>query len=247
MRYFARICFDGTDFFGWQIQPNQRTIQEEIEQVLQQITQENIHIVGCGRTDAGVHASTYFFHVDVSNSLPENIVYKLNSMLPTSIVIQQMFLVPDDLHARFSADSRSYVYHLHFTKNPFTSRFSYYCFYKQLNVELMQQVVSMLPSIKDFAPLSKRGDEEHTICNIYEAKLLSIEDENRMELHVTANRFLHNMIRRIVGLLISVGRQKLTIEEVNQVLNVGGNFRINFVAPPQGLFLCGVEYNHLNE
>lgn len=248
MRYFVEIAYDGTLFSGWQVQPSKQTVQGEINSILSTILQDAIHVVGCGRTDAGVHASQFYFHFDTVKILPENILYKLNSMLPSSIVAYQIFSVENELHSRFSATKRSYVYHTHFSKNPFQNQFSYYCYYKNLDRHAMQTVVDLLKQTTDFAPLSKfNEDNENTLCTIYSAELLFVEEENRMELHITANRFLHNMIRRIMGLLLSVGRGKLSLTEVKDVLGNTGTFSLNFVAPPQGLFLNGVEYAQLNE
>lgn len=248
MRYFAEIAYDGTDFSGWQVQPSKTTVQGEINRVLSQITQENIHVVGCGRTDAGVHASQFYLHFDTQKVVPDNIAYKLNSMLPENITVYRVFSVEADQHSRFDAARRSYVYHMHFEKNPFLTRFSSYSFYKNLDVVAMQQVAASLINYQDFDTVSKfNEDNQNTLCNIYESKLLVFENENRMELHISANRFLHNMIRRIMGLLISVGRGKISQKEVAEVFSNGGKFGLNFVAPPQGLFLCGVEYPFVND
>ncbi len=240
------MAYDGTDFHGWQVQPDKQTIQGELNKCLQRLCQEDINVVGCGRTDAGVHASSYYCHFDVSQPLPASLVYKLNSLLPKTIVIYDVFEV-DQKHARFDATNRSYVYHSHFAKNPFRERFSWYCYYRDLDWAAMQAVCAVLPKYTDFSSLSKQGNEENSRCTITHMALQINEEEQQMTLHVSANRFLHNMIRRIMGLLISVGRKQTSLQEVHQVLSSGGQFKVNFVAPPQGLFLCGIEYPFLND
>ncbi len=243
MRYFAKISFDGTEFYGWQIQPDKKTIQGETNSVLSKILQENINIVGCGRTDTGVHASEYYFHFDCVADLPEQLIYKMNQMLGQQIVIHEIFPVTDDQHSRFSAVKRSYTYHLHFYKNPFLQRFSTYCYYKDLNIDLMQKVALSLTDYTDFEALSKTSTEQnHSLCTIYSSCLIYHESENRLEFKITANRFLHNMIRRIIGLLLNVGRGKISVQEVERVLKNQEQFRLNSVAAPQGLFLSAVDY-----
>lgn len=247
-RFFLEIAFDGTDFHGWQIQPHHHSVQAEMEQVLSQVLQEKISVVGCGRTDAGVHAHQFYMHFDCNIQPYHNLVYKLNSLLPQSIAVKRIIPVGPDSHARYDATKRTYLYKIHFEKDPFLANTSYFCFYKNLNIDKMREVIDLLPDIKDFAPLSKSNeDDQSTICDIYHSELVISPDEKEMELIISANRFLHNMIRRIVGLLIVVGREKISIQEVRDVLSAGGNFRINFVAPPQGLSLTGVEYPYINE
>lgn len=248
MRFFIELSYDGSQFFGWQVQPDKTTVQGELNQWLSQLLQEEINVVGCGRTDAGVHAKQYFAHFDCEKQPYENLAYKLNSVLPETIAIQQIFKVEDEQHSRFDANLRAYTYYIHFDKNPFLRHFSYQCFYKDLDIDLMQKVASSLVNYKDFEPLSKASEDvNHSFCDIYSSSLIKKETENglQLELTISANRFLHNMIRRIVGLLINVGRGKITEQEVVEVLTNGGQFSENFVAPPQGLHLIKVDYPFL--
>lgn len=248
MRHFVKISFDGTDFFGWQVQPDKQTIQGEINTILSKILQENIHVVGCGRTDTGVHASEYYLHFDCTKELPSELKYKMNQMLSNSIVVQEVFKVESKQHSRYDATKRSYTYHLHLQNDPFKNRYSTYCFYKDLDIQAMQSVAKSLMNYTDFEALSKTAEEQnHSLCTIFSSELIYVREENRLEYQVTANRFLHNMIRRIIGLLINVGRGKITPNEVELVLREKRQFRQNTVSPPQGLFLSNVEYSYIKK
>ena len=248
MRFFIQLSYDGSQFSGWQIQPSKPTVQQVIEETLTTILQEPISVTGCGRTDAGVHAKVYYLHFDCKDQPFQNLEYKLNSMLPNSIAVQRILPVQQNHHARYDATKRSYTYHIHFDKNPFLNAYSYHCFYKELDIELMQQVAQELVNYTDFSALSKDNEEiDNAICTLFSSTLTHNKKENTLELNISANRFLHNMIRRIVGLLITVGRGKISAQEVRDVMRNGKQFRINFVAPPQGLFLSGVEYPFIDE
>lgn len=243
MRFFLEISYDGADFYGWQVQPNKRTVQGEFNVVLSKILQEPIHVIGCGRTDSGVHASQFYLHFDCKKQPYENLVHKLNTMLPETICVKRSILVSDEQHSRFDATYREYIYHAHFQKNPFRRHHSFQCIYKDLDLEVMQRVAASLTEYKDFQALSKWNEDiNSSICEVSKAELTFIQQENRMELKIGANRFLHNMIRRIMGLLISVGRGKISEQEVKEVMRNNGSFKLNFVAPPEGLFLCAVKY-----
>lgn len=246
MRFFLELAYDGADFFGWQVQPDKLTVQGTINTVLSKILQEDIHVVGCGRTDTGVHASQYYLHFDCNKMPYDNLTYKLNSMLPDSISVKHLLKVEDTQHSRFDAIKRSYTYKLHFNKDPFKRHFSYYCFYKNLDITAMQSVAQSLKNYTDFAPLSKYNeDNSSTLCTIYSSEL--IETTDGLEFHISANRFLHNQIRRTIGLLILVGRGKISPEEVDTILTTTGQFKLNFVAPPEGLSLSKVDYPYIND
>lgn len=248
MRYFLKITYDGTDFHGWQVQPGQPTIQQKLNDSLSKILQQSIQVTGCGRTDAGVHASEYYLHFDSNKQAENKLIYQLNSVLPDSIAVLELIPVKDDQHARFDAYKRSYTYHIHFEKNPFLNRFSYHCYYRKLTIEKMKRVAESLIQYSDFSPLSKDNEDvKSTICSIYQSELIIKKGGKQLELKISANRFLHNMIRRIVGLLISVGREKISEEEVIEVMSNSAEFSLNFVAPPEGLFLSGVNYRFINE
>lgn len=246
MRFFLEINYDGSGFYGWQVQPNKQTVQSEINKALSTILQEKINVIGCGRTDAGVHASQFFLHFDCEKQPYENLVYKLNSILPETICVKRIIPVSNEQHSRFDAVYREYIYHAHFEKNPFKRHYSFQCIYKNLDFDAMKRVATSLTQYNDFQALSKwNEDVNSSICHVSKAELKFIHKENRMELRIGANRFLHNMIRRIMGLLISVGRGKITEQEVEHVMKNNGSFRLNFVAPPEGLFLCAIHYPYI--
>jgi len=243
MRFFVEIAYDGTAYSGWQVQPNKQTIQGQFNRILSQIHQEEIHVVGCGRTDAGVHASQYFFHFDTQKRIHIDLAHKLNQMLPADIVAYRVFDVEEEQHSRFNAIQRAYTYHMHFERNPFRERFSSYCYHKNLKTNLMKEAATLLTTYTDFAPVSKVADEQlNTLCTVQQCNLLIVEEQARVQLHVSANRFLHNMIRRIMGLLVSVGREKISISEIKEVFESGSELSLNVVSPPQGLFLSKVSY-----
>ena len=248
MRFFVEISFDGTNFHGWQIQPDKVTVQGTINTLFSKILQEKIHITGCGRTDAGVHAKQFYFHFDCNQKPMDNLVYKLNCVLPDSISVKRLVPVQNDQHSRFDAVKRTYVYHTHFYKNPFRQHYSYHCYYRNLDINRMKETALELKQFTDFSPLSKfNEDNQTTICHIKESELIYNKSEQCMELMISADRFLHNMIRRTMGLLISVGRGKISRNEVHDVMSNSKEFRLNFVAPPEGLFLTGVQYPFINE
>lgn len=248
MRFFVEIAFDGSEFHGWQVQPNTNTVQGIINHWLSTILQQDIHVVGCGRTDAGVHANQFYFHFDCEKNPPSELLYKLNSVLPDTIAVKRILPCKPSNHSRFSAVERTYHYYTHFTKNPFLRHYSYYCTYQELDIEKMKKVASMLTNYTDFSPLSKYNEDNRTtLCKLTQSLLRYDENQQTMELKVSANRFLHNMIRRIMGLLISVGRRKINIDEVADVMSTSSEFSINFVAPPEGLFLTGIQYPFIND
>ncbi|MBX2846032.1 MAG: tRNA pseudouridine(38-40) synthase TruA [Saprospiraceae bacterium] len=243
MRHFLEVAYNGKTFSGWQVQPNKRTVQGVINDALSTLHQQPINVVGCGRTDAGVHASQYFLHYDADKPPHEDIVYRLNALVGREIAVKRIIAVGDDDHARFHATERAYTYRTHFQKDPFFDELSYYCFYRGLDHEAMQQAAWLIAQTKDFAPLCKADeDQTNTRCDVRYVRLSFSKDGNAMELNIASNRFLYNMIRRIVGLLITVGRGKIDNTEVKHVLETSGTFNINFVAPPQGLYLSRVAY-----
>jgi len=247
MRYFLEIAYHGKPFSGWQIQPGKKTVQGVLNAGLSTLLQEEVSCVGCGRTDTGVHASQFFLHFDCKSTPHPELVYKLNSVLDKGIAVKRLLPVRDESHSRYDASERAYTYKTHFYKNPFLSDLSYECFYRNLDHDLMQKVVALFPETKDFKPLSKVDESQHsTLCDIRSASLTFNSDYSEMEFNIASNRFLYNMIRRMVGLLVTVGRGKMEFEEVQQVLKTAGTFTVNFVAPPQGLYLSRVEYPFIN-
>jgi len=247
-RYFAEIQYNGTNFHGWQRQPNAISIQQVIEENLYKLFQQNISIVGCGRTDTGVHASQYYFHFDCANEIDAaKIRFKLNCMVGNPIYIKQIFEVEENAHARFSAKKRSYYYHISLHKNPFLIHKSWFYPFHKLNINLMQKAASDLLKYNDFPMFCKAGsDVNNYICKLFESKLVYTEEKEIIEYHISANRFLRNMIRRIMGTLIEIGIERLSLEEFNRVLKEKENFKHIFLAPADGLFLSKIEYPFIN-
>ncbi len=242
MRYFIHLAYNGTRFCGWQIQPNAPSVQETIEQALTKLFGSNISIVGAGRTDSGVHASDYYAHFETEKAFDcKDITYKLNRILPYDIVIFEIFPVKDDLHARFSAQQRTYTYTITTRKNPFAAETEYY-YPQQLNLEQMNQACELLLGTKDFTSFSKlHTDVNNNICTITYAKWEQQGD--KLLFTISANRFLRNMVRSIVGTLIDVGRGKISIEEFSAIIQCKDRQKAGVSIPACGLSLCAIDYN----
>jgi tRNA pseudouridine38-40 synthase len=213
-RYFFEISYNGAPFFGWQQQVGQVTIQEVIQKNLKKLFQkEEIDIVGCGRTDKGVHAKNYYFHCDFTQEVdPEILVYKLNKMLPDSISVASIFRVNSDLHARFSATKRTYRYFIHQYKDPFLSELSTY-FPHEIDTKTMNEACKSLLGKQDFSSFAKiHTDVKTHICTVYEARWF--EQGNQLVFEISADRFLRNMVRAIVGTMLDIGTKKLNAENL---------------------------------
>ncbi|MBP7273801.1 MAG: tRNA pseudouridine(38-40) synthase TruA [Saprospiraceae bacterium] len=244
MRYFAEIAFNGTSYSGWQKQPNAVSVQTVIEQSFSTILRHPTDVVGCGRTDAGVHASQYFLHFDSENSLPENFVYKINSLLPNAIFLKKVWLVDDNAHARFDAFSRSYIYNISLQKNPFTPETEWY--FSQGNVldtALLQQAAELLLPYKSFFPFCKSDHDAQTLVCHLTSSFWKIDNANaRLQYHITSNRFLRGMVRLIVGMCLNVSLKKLSLHEVESALINQTQLHKSWSVPPTGLFLSNVTY-----
>ena len=242
MRYFIEISFNGKNYHGWQIQPNDPSIQEEVTNAINTILREDLSIVGAGRTDAGVHASQLFAHFDIAYPVNKlELKQKLNAFLPDDIVIKDIFSVSGDLHARFSAISRSYEYRIWLGRNPFLLDTTWQIHQQNLDIDKMNEIASMLLEYTNFKCFSKsRTDVKTYNCVISEAKWV-IKD-NELTFYITADRFLRNMVRAIVGTLIDVGLGKKNKEDVIAILKSKNRSEAGFSAPAQGLFLTKVSY-----
>jgi tRNA pseudouridine38-40 synthase len=247
-RYFCEIAFLGTDFFGWQSQPRERNIQDTITEALRKTLQQpDLKIFGCGRTDTGVHASQFYFHFDSNNEIiePDKLVYKLNRMLPASIAIKRMFKTEKDLHARFDAVSRTYQYHINYFKDPFLKDVSWH-HNRNLNINKMNAAAALLIQNDDFAAFSKTGaDNKTTHCKITVA--FWQQKENDLLFTITANRFLRNMVRAIVGTLIEVGMENITVSGFEKIIKSKSRSMAGTSAPAKGLFLTAVNYPKIND
>ncbi|MEE0985349.1 MAG: tRNA pseudouridine(38-40) synthase TruA [Bacteroidaceae bacterium] len=242
MRYFITFSYDGTAYHGWQIQPHSVSVQEEIQKALSTLLRRPMEVVGAGRTDTGVHARKMFAHFDSEYELEcPQLVYKLNKLLPRDIAVQQVERVADDMHARFSAKSRTYHYYVHLDKNPFLRSYSWQV-YGNPDFELMNRAAAVLMEYMDFTSFSKvNTDTKTNDCTITEAHWDRVGEE-QWRFTITANRFLRNMVRAIVGTLMEVGRGRMTIEQLRQVIEAKDRCRAGDSVPGNALFLVDVKY-----
>lgn len=247
-RYFIELSYNGTDYHGWQIQPNGITVQECLDKALSVYFRQPIVSLGCGRTDAGVHASQFYAHFDLID-LPAEKVNKsitgINSLLSYTIAVKRIFAVADDAHARFDATARAYNYHLHFNKDPFKLDRSW--LYKgSLDVERMNQAAALLLNYTDFSCFSKSNTQTFTNnCKITEAYFESVEDG--LIFTIKADRFLRNMVRAIMGTMVLVGKGDVEIAEVAQIIESKNRSKAGQSVPGCGLYLVGVEYPYVKK
>lgn len=248
-RYFLELAYRGTTYHGWQVQPNNITVQSVVTEALSTIFNEPIRTLGCGRTDSGVHASQFFLHFDGPTVLPEKLLFRLNKFLPRDIAIHRILTdVPQEAHARFDATYRAYTYHVHFDKSPFLYDESFFFPWLPLDWELMQQAVDLLPTYTNFPMFCKSGgSHKTTLCTIFKAELNRNEETGKMTFHIAANRFLRGMVRRIMGCILMMGKGKISLAEFVDVMENSKNKfeKVNISVPPQGLFLVEVRYPYV--
>lgn len=243
MRYFIELQYNGTNYHGWQLQDNAITIQEELNNALSMLLKTAVNVVGAGRTDTGVHATQFFAHFDILNSIDtSNLSYKLNAILPGAIVVKNIFQVKDNAHARFDAVSRSYEYHIWLGKNPFLKELAWQTHLKP-SVDKMNEAAKWLLNYKDFKCFSKSKTDVNTYnCTITKATWRL--SDNQLIFYITADRFLRNMVRAIVGTLIEVGLGKISVEEFKQIIESRDRTKAGVSVPPQGLFLTEIKYSN---
>lgn len=243
MRYFLVLDYNGANYFGWQRQPEQDTVQERIEKALSTLLRCDTEITGAGRTDTGVHARNYVAHFDSDvENLHSNadFLYKLNCILPFDINIQRIVLVKPDAHARFDAIKRTYRYYTTTRKDVFRFPLTYRA--RNLDIEKMNLAAAELLKHTDFTSFSKLNTDVKTNnCTIYKALWTETAD-GELVFTITANRFLRNMVRAIVGTLIEVGYGKISIEDFRQIIEAKDRSRAGTSAPAQALFLEWIEY-----
>jgi len=242
MRYFIWFSYDGTNYHGWQLQPNGNTVQAELQRGLSLLLRENISVTGAGRTDTGVHARQMAAHFDTEVSFDyDELTRKMNGVLPQDISVNKVEKVSADIHARFSAVSRTYHYYIHTKKNPFLRHFSLEIHY-QLDFLLMNEAARILQEYDDFGAFCKAGsDVKTTICHITEAKWHQTA-EDAWYFEITANRFLRNMVRAIVGTLIEVGRHRMSLDEFRKVIEGGRRTQAGESMPALALSLEKIVY-----
>jgi tRNA pseudouridine38-40 synthase len=247
-RYFIEIAYNGTAYHGWQIQKNAVSVQELINRALSTLCRQEIETLGCGRTDTGVHARQLFAHVDFPaeiDVLSPQFLQRSNSLLPHDIVINRFIKVEQDAHARFDATLRSYEYHIHFFKDPFLQDFSWKL-REKVDINLMNQAARILMEYRDFTCFSKSNTKTLTNnCLISRAEWLPTE--TGIIFHISADRFLRNMVRAIVGTLIRVGKQEMAVEEIRNVIDSKNRSNAGESVPACGLYLTEVIYPYLNK
>lgn len=241
-RYFVYFKYDGTAYHGWQIQPNAVSVQEKLQNALSTLLREDIQVVGAGRTDTGVHARMMVAHFDTDKNVDvAQLVYKLNRLLPKDISADKVIPVEHDMHARFSAKSRTYHYYVHQHKDPFFRNYSCGLFY-DLDFDRMNEAASMLLEYEDFAAFCKSNtDVKTTLCDVTEARWIK-DGEYNWHFVITANRFLRNMVRAVVGTLIDVGRGRISVADFRAVIEGRRRSGAGESMPGNALFLENIEY-----
>ena len=243
-RYFIKLAYDGTQYHGWQSQENANTIQAELEKALFDIHQKKIEVTGAGRTDTGVHAREYFAHFDLEQTVDklqiDDLIYRLNAILPEDITVFFIFPVTNETHARFTALSRTYKYYISKKKNPFFNKYSWNLF-GNIDIEKMNEAAQILFEYNDFTSFAKlHTDVKTNNCKIMQAEW--VDDSNMLVFTIKADRFLRNMVRAIVGTLLDVGKNKINLNEFRQIIETRNRSQAGFSVPARGLFLDKIEY-----
>ena len=244
-RLFFQCAYDGTDYSGWQKQLVVKTIQGVIEGKISMLFgNQTIDIVGCGRTDAGVHAKQFYFHVDLEPVFSnQQLQYKLNNMLPLAIAINQVLDVDSEAHARFDATKRTYHYFIHQKKIPFRKNDSWF-YPSKLSIEKMNEATNYLLGRQDFTSFSKlHTDVNNNLCDVYSSEWKVVGDQLRFE--ISANRFLRNMVRAIVGTMLEVGKGNIPPETVKEIIAAEDRGKAGCSVPAKGLFLQSIEYPYI--
>jgi len=239
-RFFLEFSYAGTAYHGWQRQPNALSVQEVMEEALALLLKQQTPLTAAGRTDTGVHAKQMFAHFDADTTDLEQLIFRLNQFLPNDIAVIRIREVKPRAHARFDALSRTYEYHLNNFKSPFVQGMSY-GLYQPLDVEQMNKAASILLEYEDFECFSKAHTDVKTfLCTI--SKAVWEKSETGLVFTITANRFLRNMVRAIVGTLIEIGLAKKNIQEMHTVIESKNRSLAGYSVPAEGLFLTHIEY-----
>jgi tRNA pseudouridine38-40 synthase len=241
LRFFIQFSYFGKAYHGWQNQPNAITVQEVLQNGMSKLLNLPVSLMGAGRTDTGVHAKEMYAHFDVDglDNIPEYI-FRLNSFLPNDIAVHRIFEVEEDAHARFHATARTYEYHIDKKKDPFSTDFAHFV-KKELDVAQMNSAAALLLGKKDFECFSKSNTDVYTnLCDLREAKW--VQKNDRLVFTITADRFLRNMVRSIVGTLINVGLGKYPADYVNTILKSKDRTKAGVSVPAKGLYLTSIVY-----
>ena len=227
LRYFIKLAYNGTNYHGWQSQPNASSVQETLNKAFSVVLNSEINVMGAGRTDTGVHAKEMYAHFDFETPFDsQNLIHKLNSYLPKDIVIYDIIPVHNEAHARFDATKRTYEYHINTFKDAFLQDESWY-FHQELDIDLMNEASKLLFNHIDFQCFSKVNTDVNTFdCTIFEAHWTrgtaeqgaDKQENDKIVFTISANRFLRNMVRAIVGTLVNVGLHKITLDDFNEII-----------------------------
>lgn len=242
VRYFIHFAYDGTNYHGWQIQPDANSVQEELQKALSVLLRHDVEIVGAGRTDAGVHARQMVAHFEWDGQLDcQQTAYRLGRMLPRDIAIYRIEPVADDMHARFSAVRRTYHYYLHTERDPFCRQYSCELHY-DLDFERMNEAGRKLCTYEDFGAFCKsHSDVKTTLCKVSEARWIQV-DSTHWYFRISANRFLRNMVRAVVGTMIDIGRGRITLDDFRKIVEGKQRTQAGESMPAHALFLEEIEY-----
>lgn len=237
-RYFIELSYKGTNYSGFQIQENAITVQSEVEKAFKVLHRNEVSLTGSSRTDAGVHALQNFFHFDYEDELNPHFIYKMNAILPQDIAIKHLHKMSSEAHCRFDAVSREYIYHIHQFKNPFIRNTSFFFPYK-LNLHLMNEASEIIKGQTNFFAFSKTNTQVHNFtCRIFKSEWIAEGDT--LIYNIEGNRFLRGMVRAITATILKVGREKLSIAEMQKLFQ--GNDKAGFSVPAQALYLKTVVY-----
>ncbi|MBR4774349.1 MAG: tRNA pseudouridine(38-40) synthase TruA [Bacteroidales bacterium] len=245
-RYFIHLAYNGANYNGWQTQPGLPTVQQTLEEALGTLLRQPIAVVGCGRTDTGVHASDFYAHFDYGGQESVDggrLAFKLNNFLPSDIAIFGIFPVADNAHARFDATARTYQYHVSDRRLPF--RQGQYCrIYFKPDLDRMNEAARLLMQYDDFTSFAKLHTQVKTnICHLSEAHWDTVGEE--WVFTIRSNRFLRNMVRSVTGTLLDVGRGKLSLEGLKEIIERKDRCAAGVSMPACGLFLTKVEYPNI--
>ncbi len=239
-RYFLEVTYKGNRYAGFQVQDNAMTIQGELQRVLETFFRQPLELTGSSRTDAGVHARQNFFHVDTALTLSEKAVYNINAMLPPDIMLKRFIPVKPTAHSRFDAIAREYEYYIYQQKDPFIYDRAYYYPY-HLDMAKLCEAAATIKEYTDFTSFSKRNSQVHTFnCTIQHSEWE--QRDHYIVYRVRSNRFLRGMVRGLVGTMLRVGRQRITIEDFRNIIQAKDCSKADFAVPGHGLFLVQVIY-----
>ncbi len=246
MKFFIHLAYNGANYRGWQRQPNAPSVQAVLEDAIEKMLSKKIHCIGCGRTDAGVHARQFFCHIVLTRPLDFDPVFRLNKMTPDDIAIYEFIRVPEQAQAQFDVLERTYEYAIHGRKNPFLSPFSTHYLMEEWDFEKMEKAADQLIGEQNFRSFCKQPDVyKNTFCKVSGARFTISANGDRLRFQITAARFLRGMVRLIVGNLIEIGKGNLSIRAFENALHKQTPLPYFKMAYPQGLCLSKVRYNYI--